>query len=293
MIKESLSRKIFNVCNIIFMIVLCFLCLFPIVHILALSFSSKYVAEAGMVSLWPVDFTLDSYKFVIEKKEFFTAFMVTIKRCCVGYIVNMVLNILVAFPLSKEENELRGRKYYVAFFFITMIFNGGLIPTYILVKSLGLLDTVWALVLPGSLSVFNMLILLNYFRSLPKEIGESAYVDGASHWSCLLRIYLPLSMPSIATISIYVLVGHWNEWFSGIIYMNNSMNYPLQSYLRTVVIERDISLLAEADVFNAPDVSDRTMRAAQIFVATLPILLVYPMFQKHFVKGMMVGSVKG
>lgn len=293
MIKESYSRKVFNICNIVFMVALCCMCLFPLVHILALSFSSKYVAEAGMVGLWPVDFTLDSYKFVIEKKEFLVAFFVTIKRCVIGFIVNMALNILVAYPLSKEKNELKSRQFYVNFFFITMIFNGGLIPTYILVKSLGLLDSIWALVLPGGLSVFNMLILLNYFRTLPKAIGESAYVDGASHWTCLFKIYLPLSLPCLATLSIYSLVGHWNAWFDGIIYMNNSLNYPLQSYLRTVVIERDMSLLMNADVLNAPDVSDRTMRAAQIFVATLPILLVYPFFQKYFVKGMVLGSVKG
>lgn len=293
MIKESLSRKVFNICNIVFMVALCCMCLFPLVHILALSFSSKHVAEAGMVGLWPVDFTWDSYKFVIEKKEFLVAFFVTIKRCVIGFVINMALNILVAYPLSKEKNELKSRQLYVNFFFITMIFNGGLIPTYILIKSLGLLDSIWALVLPGGLSVFNMLILLNYFRTLPKAIGESAYVDGASHWVCLFKIYLPLSLPCLATLSIYSLVGHWNAWFDGIIYMNNSLNYPLQSYLRTVVIERDMSLLMEADVLNAPDVSDRTMRAAQIFVATLPILLVYPFFQKYFVKGMVLGSVKG
>lgn len=291
--KESFGRKVFNVINVICLCLLAFICLFPIVNILAISFSSRAMAEAGLITFWPREFTTEAYRFVLEKKEFFFAFLVTIERTVLGYVINMLLCILVAYPMSRSKRDLRSRQVYANFFFVTMIFNGGLIPTYLLVKSLGLLNTIWALVLPSAFSTFNMLLLMNYFRSLPAEIGESALVDGAGHWTCLLRIYLPLAMPSIATISIYILVGHWNEWFNGIIYMNNSAKYPLQSYLRTVVIERDMEALMSVDVMSTENVSDRTMNAAQIFVATLPILLVYPFFQKYFVKGMVLGSVKG
>ncbi|GBG07863.1 putative ABC transporter permease [Paenibacillus agaridevorans] len=173
-----------------------------------------------------------------------------------------------------------------------MLFGGGLIPHYITVKSTGLIDSIWALVLPTAVPVFNVILLLNFFRSLPKEVEESGLIDGASHFRIMWSIYVPLAMPAIATITLFSLVGHWNSWFDGIIFMNDPHNYPLQSYLQTILIKRDVSFITPEEVKTLIHVSERTSKAAQVFVATLPILLIYPFLQRYFVSGIVLGSVK-
>ena len=195
--------------------------------------------------------------------------------------------------MSKEKNSFGSRDVYVWFFIITMLFSGGLIPWYMTIKYLGLLDSIWALILPGAVQIFSIIILMNFFRQLPKEIEEAAFIDGASHWINLWKIYVPLSTPALATLTLFSVVGHWNSWFDGIILMNSQKNYPLQSYLQTVVIEANLRLTTSTDLKTLALVDNKTSRSAQIFLATLPILCVYPFLQKYFMKGMVLGSVKG
>jgi putative aldouronate transport system permease protein len=290
--NNTTGYRIFNIVNQVLMIGLSLLCVLPVLHTLAISFSSSSAAAAGYVTLWPVEFTWKSYEFVIAKPEFLTAMGITVLRVLLGVAINMLLTIIIAYPLSKEARVFRWRTVYVWFFVFTILFHGGLIPTYMVVKNLGLIDTIWALVLPGAVPVFNVILLLNFFRTLPKELEEAAAIDGAGHGTVLWRLFVPLSLPALATIILFTIVGHWNSWFDGLIYMNRPEHYPLQSYLQTVVIQNDLSLLSSTDLELLQTISDRTTKAAQIFLAALPVLVVYPFLQRYFVKGIVVGSVK-
>ncbi|MFD0713570.1 carbohydrate ABC transporter permease [Paenibacillus sp. GCM10027626] len=288
----SAGRRIFIACNYTFLILLAALCFFPIVHVLAVSFSSSGAATAGLVTFWPVDFTTSSYEFVLKKPEFLRSFAITLERVALGTGINMLLTIMLAYPLSRDSRSFRWRGFYVWIFVITILFSGGLVPWYLTIQATGLLDTIWAMIIPGAVPVFNIILLLNFFRGLPKELAESAFIDGAGHWTTMWRIYVPLSMPALATILLFAMVGHWNSWFDGLILMNSPDHYPLQSYLQTVVIQRDISVVSTTDLKTLTEVSDRTAKSAQIFLGTLPILLVYPFLQRFFVKGIVLGSVK-
>jgi putative aldouronate transport system permease protein len=290
--NKSLSRRVFEVGNYTMLLLLSLLCIFPIVHILAISFSSSTAATAGEVGLWPVEFSAKSYSFVINEPAFLKSFIVTLQRLVIGVALNMVLGVLVAYALSKEVKDFHFRTIYVWIFVITMLFGGGLIPTYMIVMKTGLLDTIWSLVLPSAVNVFNIILILNFFRGLPKELLEAAYIDGASHWKTLIRIVIPVSMPVLATVTLFAMVFHWNEWFSGLIYMNSPDKYPLQSYLQTVIVSRDFSRLTVADLTLLGEVSNRTVKAAQIFLGTVPILLVYPFLQRYFMSGIVMGSIK-
>lgn len=286
------AYRIFNIFNHFFLISLSLLCVLPIVHTLAVSFSSSSAASSGAVGLWPVDFSWKSYEFVAAKPEFFRSMGVTVQRTLAGTALNMFLTVIIAYPLSKETKAFRWRTWYVWFFVFTILFHGGLIPSYLVVKNLQLLDTLWALVLPGAVPVFNVILLLNFFRSLPKELEEAAAMDGAGHWTLLWRLYAPLSLPALATVILFTIVGHWNAWFDGLIYMNSPERYPLQSYMQTVVIQMDLELLTSTDLSMLENISDRTTKSAQIFLAAFPVLLVYPFLQRYFVKGIVMGSVK-
>lgn len=219
--------------------------------------------------------------------------LVSVERVVLGGSINLVLTILVSYPLSKETKDFRSRTFYAWFFFITMLFSGGLIPWYMTIKQLRLTDTIWALVLPGAVPVFSVIILLNFFREVPKELSEAAFIDGAGQWTTLWKIYVPVSTPALATILLFALVGHWNSWFDGLILMNNPKHYPLQSYIQTIVVARDFTSMTKEQISELATISDRTIKAAQIFLGSLPIMLVYPFLQKYFVKGIVLGSVKG
>jgi putative aldouronate transport system permease protein len=283
----------FTVINGIFLTLTVLLCVLPFVHILAVSRSSSRAATSGIVTFWPVDVNLYAYEFVLKRIDFWKSMLVTIERIALGVPVNMLLTILVAYPLSKEQSVMRSRTFYVWFFFFTTLFSGGLIPSYFIVKQTGIMNTLFALVLPGAVPVFNVIVLLNFFRQLPKEMEEAAIMDGAGHWTRLWKIYVPTSLPSLATLLLFVIVGHWNSWFDGIIFMNDPGNYPLQSFLRTVVTMPDLKNITLEDLDNLKNLSERTVRAAQILVGALPVLIAYPFLQKYFVKGMVIGSVKG
>lgn len=284
--------KVFSFFNYTFLLLISFLCLFPLWHILAISFSSSSAAAAGLVKLWPVDFTTKSYEFILAKPEFLRSIGVTVQRVVLGTIINMLLTITIAYPLSKETKDLKFRTGYAWFFIFTILFGGGLIPWYMTIKYVGIIDTMWALVLPSAVPVFNVILLLNFFRGLPKELEESAFIDGAGHWTVLWRIFVPISLPAMATVGLFTIVGHWNSWFDGLILMNSPDHYPLASYLQIIIKGIDLTKMTGQDAITMASVSDRTAKAAQIFVGTLPILLVYPFLQRYFVKGIVLGSVK-
>jgi putative aldouronate transport system permease protein len=285
--------KIFSVANVVILSVLAILCILPLVNVLALSFSSAPAASAGLVNLLPVQFTLASYKYVLAKKEFLSALGVSVERLILGVAVNMVLTVLVAYPLSKEKQAFRQRSFYTWFFLISIIFSGGLIPGYMVMKNYGLIDSIWVLILPTAVPVFSIILLMNFFRELPKEIEEAAFLDGASQWYTLWRIYVPLSKPALATLVLFSAVNHWNAWFDGMLFMNSPNNYPLQTYLQTVIISRDLSIVNSNTLSELAKISDRTTKAAQVFIGAIPILLVYPFLQRYFTKGLVLGSVKG
>lgn len=290
------GNRVFDIINYIFLALIAGICLLPIINVLAISFSSSAKAGAGLVKLWPLDFNILSYKYALTKPQFLTSFVISLKRVILGLLINMTCTIFTAYPLSKSSKELSGRNIYAWFMFITMIFSGGLIPQFMVIKETGLMNSIWSLILPGAIPVFNVLILMNFFKQLPKEISESAFVDGAGHLTILFKLFLPLSLPSLATLTLFIVVGHWNEWFSGMIYMSSPEKYPLQTYLQSIIVVRDSSTLASASketLEMLSTVSDRTLKSAQIFIAAAPILTVYPFVQKYFIKGLTVGSVKG
>lgn len=291
--KLTVGRRAFLIINCVVLAVMAIACILPLINVLAISMSSSSAAAAGEVKLWPVDFTVASYKHALGKAEFMTAALVSLKRVALGYAISIIVTVLTAFPLAKEKRSFGSRTVYAWFFIVTMMFHGGLIPSYMTIKSLGMLDTMWALVLPGAISVFNVILLMNFFRNLPKEIEEAAYIDGAGHWRVLWSIYIPLSKPAIATITLFMVVGHWNSWFDGLIYMNSPANYPLQSYLQTIVIGNDPSMVPTNELLDISKISDRTFKAAQVFLAAFPVLVLYPFLQKYFMKGLVMGSVKG
>lgn len=290
-----LRKKIdvFTIINTAFLILTALLCIIPLLHIAAVSFSSSTAAATGKVVLWPLDFSLNSYQFVAKRIAFWRSMLVSVERIALGGALNLLLIILTAYPLSKERTEFRLRSFYAWIFFITMMFGGGLIPWYMVIKQLNLIDSIWALVLPGAVPVFSVILMLNFFREVPKELSEAATIDGAGHWTILWKLYVPVSTPALATVLLFSLVGHWNSWFDGLILMNNPDNYPLQSYIQTIVVQRSYSMMTREEIQQLATISDKTLRSAQIFLGSLPIVVVYPFLQKYFVKGIVLGGVKG
>ncbi|MBQ2668102.1 MAG: carbohydrate ABC transporter permease [Clostridia bacterium] len=296
--KTSVSRKIFMVCNFIILTGLSLICILPFINLLAISFSDKTSVAANAVSFWPVGFNTAAYKFILDNNQFLRALWISIQRTVLGVILNIFLIIITAYPLSKPTSDFRMRNVFSWFFVVTILFSGGLIPTYMVVKYTGIMNTLFALILPGAVNVFNMLVVMNYMRSLPRELEEAAYIDGAGHFQTLFNVILPVCTPTLATVTLFAFVNHWNSWYDGMIYMNTVDKYPLQTYLQTVVIN------PEAFFRNATNISQelgnflnlvsaRTTNAAQLFLATIPILCIYPFLQKYFTTGLVMGSVKG
>ena len=268
--------------------------LLPFMNVLAKSLSANWAIISGKVKILPVGLQLDSLEYVVSSKSFINAFFNSVTVTVGGTLLAISLTALTAYPLSKKH--LFGIKFVLLLFVFTMLFNGGMIPNYLLIKELGLLNKLWALMLPGMISVFNMLIVKSYYESLPESIEESAKLDGASNLIILLRIVLPLSMPVLATISLFYAVTLWNDYFNPMLYITKSSARTLQLYLRDIVMEAmsetgDISKNATMDQLDT--LSPESIRAAAIIASTVPILLIYPFLQKHFIKGVLIGSVKG
>ena len=288
------KTTVFDVVLAVVMGIVCVTCVLPFIHLLAVSFSSSTAVAAGQVAFWPVDFTTASYEYVITGGKFLRAMSISLQRVVLGTLLNVVLMVLTAYPLSKDN--LPCRNLLSGFFVLTMLVSGGMIPTYLLVSGLGLKDTIWSLILPGALPVYNMIILMNFIRGLPHEIEEAAWIDGASPFQTLVQVVFPLLGPSLATVGLFCMVGHWNDWFSGMIYMSDPANYPLQTYLQTLLVNFE-QLLQSDTTSNIQEIlsrmNARTGRAAQLFLGALPIMCVYTFLQRYFTKGLTLGSVKG
>ncbi len=286
--------SIFSTVNYIFLIFAGLLCILPLIHMLAISLSSPGAVNSNEVRLWPVGFNFLAYKTAFVDMSFLKSFGISIERVVWGTSLSMVLTFLMAYPLSKDSKKFPYRSVYIWLLVIPMLFNGGLIPTYILIRNLHLIDSIWALVMPSAVNCFFVILLVNFFKELPKEIEESAFMDGASYFQSMYKIYIPLSIPIIATLGLFSMMGHWNSWFDGILYMNHPDRYPLQSYLQ-ILLERSkagtISFTdAQAAALNA---SKRSIYIAEMFLAMVPVLITYPFLQKYFTTGIVLGSVKG
>lgn len=292
---RSTARTIFNICNYAFLMLVGFTCLLPFIHILAVSFSSSAAVAAGKVNFWPVEFTLFSYEFALKGGKFFRALGISIIRVIVGAGLNLVMMVITAYPLSKTKAQVAGRNIYMAYFIVTMLINGGLIPTYLVIVKAGLKNSLLALILPGALPVYNMIILMNFMRSLPEEIEEAARIDGATPIQILIKILLPVLKPALATVGLFCIVGHWNDWFGGMIYMNDPQKYPLQTYLQTLLQNFEQMMQKSGTDYTKllSMMNASTGRAAQLFLGAIPIMCVYPFLQKYFTKGLVIGSVKG
>lgn len=295
MSKLTKGQKIFEVFNYFFISIVCLACLLPILNTLAISFSSPAQVSTGRVYLLPKDFTTMSYDFAISSGKFVRAFQVSVLRCLLGVGINLFMLVTTAYPLSKTKKRFAARNIYMTFYIITMLFGGGLIPYYILVSQLGLLNSIWSLVLPLSVPVYSMVILMNFMRNLPGEMEEAATIDGAGHFRILFSIFLPVLKPALATVGLFSFVYHWNDWFTGALFMHDPNLYPLQTYLQTLLVNfRDLLRQSGSDYYTLLlRMNEQTGRAAQLFLGLVPILLVYPFLQKYFTKGLVVGSVKG
>lgn len=293
--KKSKGRILFEIVNFAIIAFLTVSCIVPILNILAYSFSSSQAIIENKVSLWPVDFTLQAYEYVMDDVRFWKSMWVTFQRVVLGVIINVIMIILVAYPLSKSDLKFPARKYYVAFMLCVMLFNGGMMPTYFIVAKTGLIDTIWSLVLPNAVPIFSCIVLMNFFRGVPEELEESAVLDGANPLQILIRIYLPISKPSIATVTLFSLINHWNAWFDGLIYSNRTENYPMQSYLQTMVVSSTTALenMDIETMLARLNVNEINMQSAQIFISIIPLMLIYPFLQRYFTTGLTMGSVKG
>lgn len=291
MYYKSTSYKVFSVFNYILLTLISITCLLPLVHILAVSFSGSAPANSNMVGLVPIDFNIEAYLKTVNNENFHNALWMGAKRTVLGTAVGMFLIILAAYAISKDSHGFHSRKIYTWFFLFTMLFNGGIVPTYMLIRELNLMNSIWALILPVALNVFNMVLMMNFFRAVPRELEEASLIDGAGHFRTLWSIYLPISLPALATISLFTMVFHWNSWFDGLLYISDYRKYPLATFLQTVIVQQDFNKV-NLDVNELKSISQRTVKSAQIFIGTLPILLVYPFLQKYFVKGIILGAVK-
>ncbi|NEN85804.1 carbohydrate ABC transporter permease [Paenibacillus elgii] len=295
MVKESTTvSKVFDVILILVLVSVALLCVLPIWYTLMVSLSEKSAAAAGIVRLWPIGANLVSYQQIMRDSEFFLSFWVSVKRVVLGASLSFIVTVLMAYPLSKSNRDFRLRNILMWVLVFALLFNGGLIPLYQTVKAYGLIDSIWVLVLSGGLPIFNVILVMNFFRNLPKELEEAALVDGAGPWYTLFVLFIPLSVPVLATVSLFSIVGHWNEFFSGLVFMTKPENYPLQTYIRQMVVQIDPAQFnTDSETLKRlNEISNQTLNAAKIFIAMLPILVVYPFLQKFFIHGITLGSVK-
>jgi putative aldouronate transport system permease protein len=286
---NTLGDKIFDGVNYTLLALVGLATILPFIYILAVSFTSPHEVAKGGFILFPKEWSLSAYKYIFSTNTLIRALGVSIYITVVGTFINLLLTSLMAYPLARQT--LRGRQAIIIAVLFTMLFSGGLIPTYFVVKALGLTNSLWSLMIPTAISGFNLIVLKNFFQSIPDGLEDSARIDGCTDVGVLFRIVLPLSMPAMATFGLFYAVSHWNQFFNAIMYINDNNKWPVQVLLREIVI------LAQSRIgdtgFEETEIQPLTIRMAVIVFATLPIMVVYPFLQKHFAKGVLLGSVKG
>jgi putative aldouronate transport system permease protein len=293
--SKSISARIGRIVIHTIVITLGLICLLPLWNIVATSFSSSEAVTANAIGLIPVNFTTETYKMIMEDAQFWRSFGISVQRVFLSLIINMVLIVLMAYPLSKSTRVFKGRNIYMNLLIFSMLFSGGMIPTYLVVKNLNLLNTIWSLVLPGAVQVFSVILIMNFFIGVPKSLEEAAIMDGANPLQILVKVFIPISLPALATVALFSIVGNWNDFFSGLIYMTKVSNYPLMTYIQSLSINIEEMLKSGANansLENMMEVSNKNLNAAKIVVSIIPLLVIYPLLQKYFIHGIVVGSVK-
>ncbi|GGI65337.1 carbohydrate ABC transporter permease [Enterococcus alcedinis] len=300
LVKDTKSDKIFMGFNYVFIILSVAIVLYPLVYIISASVSDPQFVNSGEMWLWPRGFTWEGYKTILENNSIWRGYLNTIYYTALGTSINLLVTLPAAYALSRPD--FYGHKTFTTFLLVTMFVSGGLIPSYLLIKNLGMLNTVWALVLPGAASVYNIVVTRTFFQStIPREMEEAAIIDGCSDFKLFMKIVLPLSTPIIAVMALFYGVGHWNGFFSALIYLSDKAMYPLQMVLREILVLQDMSsnsiggtMTGEmAELMYSKQQLAAVIKYGVMIVSTLPIIMIYPFLQKYFVKGMMVGSVKG
>lgn len=291
-IKETFFDKIFNFFNVLLTILITLIVLYPLIYILSASFSDPMAVMNGEVVLTPVDFTFAGYQKVFQNEDIVTGYLNSIQYTIVGTAVNLVMTVLGAYPLSRKD--FYGRNVLTAFFAFTMFFGGGMIPTYLVIQDLGLLNNFWVMILPGAVSVWSMVIVRTFFQSsIPDELREAAVIDGCSNTRLLMTIILPLSIPVLAVITMQYAVGHWNAYFNALIYITDRDKYPLQMVLRELLMQSKMDEMVDTEGAVTQQMLAESLKYAVMVVASVPVLLLYPFLQRYFVKGVMVGAIKG
>lgn len=292
-LKDTKQDKLFVVLNYVFLSIVALLVLYPLLFVVSASFSNPQYVISGEMWLWPKEFTVDAYEKVFKNKEIINGFINTLKYTVVGTALNVVMTILAAYPLSRKD--LKGRNFLMAFIVFTMFFSGGLIPTYLLIRDLNMLNTFWVMIIPNAVAVWNIIIMRTFFQGIPAELEESAKIDGSGNFRILWSIVLPLSFPVIAVMVLFYSVGHWNSYFQALIYLQDEDKFPLQLILRQILIQgqTDDMIKGTSESFLAQQLSVEGLKYAVLIVANLPMLMLYPFLQKYFVKGVMIGSLKG
>lgn len=287
-IRQSLGSRIFDVVNITFLLLLAFLTLYPFWDCLIVSVSSVKSYLSSGIHLWPREWAFDGYLYMLGKKELWKSYSNSLFITLVGTSINMLVTTMAAYVLSRTY--LKGRRVLMFFAVFTMMFSGGIIPLYIVIQKLRLMNSLWAMILPSAINTYNLIILRNFFHSLPKELEESAFLDGCTDVGVLFRIMLPISKPALATISLFYAVANWNEFFAAVMYINEKKNWPLQLFLRSMLFENDAAYSSGGENLF---LLGQPMKMAAVMMAIIPIMCMYPFFQKYFTKGALLGAVKG
>ncbi|WP_281533125.1 carbohydrate ABC transporter permease [Anaerocolumna aminovalerica] len=293
--NKSFQSRLRVVIIYFIVVILGLVCLLPLWNIVAISFSSSAAVTANRVGLWPVDFTKAAYEKIMEDNQFWRSFFISVVRVIIALAINLILIVLMAYPLTKSKSEFKARNIYMNMLIFAMLFNGGMIPSYILVKELGLLNTIWALILPGALPIFSVIMVMNFFLGIPKSLEEAAYIDGAGPLQVLFRIMIPCAKPCLATVSLFSIVGSWNDFFSGLIYIQKPKNYPIMTYIQSLNVDIQEMLksgMNSSSLENLTELSNKNLNAAKIVVAVIPLLIIYPILQKYLITGIVMGSVK-
>ncbi|MCM1297720.1 MAG: carbohydrate ABC transporter permease [Muribaculaceae bacterium] len=287
--------KISDIVIFVVLLLSAVLCIVPIWNTICISFSDRAAVNQGIVSFWPVNFTAAAYRSMLSDSLFWHSFLVSVLRVIVGSALNILMCVMMGYPLSKSPKVFKGKQIYIWFLIFTMLFNGGMIPTYIVMRNLHLLDTFWALVLPGAVPIFNVILIMNFFKTLPPALEESAFLDGANPWQIMWKIYVPLSKPSIATVALFSMVAHWNSFMDGKLYITDKMKMPLQTYIQSLsasVSVNDMATLSADEIADRLSMSSLSFNSAKALVAIVPLLIIYPFLQRYFVSGIVVGAVK-
>lgn len=291
--SKTWGTKAFTVFNYCLMALFALSCIYPIWYTLCLSVSAKEATSAGLVTLWPIGFNLRSYQEIMRDAAFFNSFWIAVQRMVLGTIFTLAVLIMLGYALSRRKRVFGARNFFMWTVIFCMVFNGGTIPWFLCMREYGMLDSIIGLVLCGSLPMFNVILVMNFFRNLPADVEEAAVVDGAGPWRILWGIVVPCSLPVLATVTLFVSVGYWNEFFQGLVLSSTEKHYPLQTYIKQLVVNIPTgTMLTREELIRLTQLSNRSLNAAKVFITMVPMIIVYPFLQRYFITGIMLGAVK-